>query len=133
MQSRPVTVIKTASVQNKELFHKLFYGVPAVYAASGLYNAYHGAHPEKRKNLVAGTAANNPDILSFGLIGEHLAGRPVSKKIHELMESGKRIMKTASLGDAEFLDSAPEAERELLWDLAILDAADRISKRLLGG
>jgi hypothetical protein len=132
-QSRPVTVIKTANDRNVGLYKKLFYGVPAIYLTSKLYDTYHDLHPEKRRHPVIGTIAKHPDLLSFGLIGEHLGGRPVSKRISALLESGKRAVKTASLNDIEFLSSAPEEERELLWDFAILDCANRISDKLLGG
>jgi hypothetical protein len=71
--------------------------------------------------------------MATGLIGEHLAGRPISRRIEKAVESGKRFMKSASIRDLEFLAAVPETEQELIWDLAILDAADRITKKVLGG
>lgn len=134
MQARPVTVIKTGAAKaDPVLAKKIFYGLPAIYLGSKASKAYEESHPEKRPNTVTHFIADNPDLLSVGLIGEHIAGRPVSQRIGKAIESGKRIIKSASIRDLEFLEAAPETEREILWDLAILDAADRISKKVLGG
>jgi len=134
MQARPVTVIKTGAAKaDPELAKKMFYGVPAIVLGSRILKAHEEAHPEKRPNTISHFIAHNPELLSAGLIGEHLAGKPVSQRIGKAIESGKRIIKSASIQDLEFLEAVPESERELIWDLAILDAADRITKRVLGG
>jgi hypothetical protein len=134
MQARPVTVIKTGAAKaDTELAKKMFYGVPAIYLGSRVLKSQEETHPHKRPGTISHFIANNPELLSAGLIGEHLAGRPVSQRIGKAIESGKRIIKSASIRDLEFLAAAPESEQELIWDLAILDAADRIHKKVLGG
>jgi len=134
MQARPVTVIKTGAAKaDPELAKKLFYGVPAIYLGSRILKAHEESHPHKQPGTISHFVATNPDVLSAGLIGEHLAGRPISQRIGKAIESGKRIIKSASLQNLEFLEAVPESERELIWDLAILDAADRIHKKVLGG
>jgi hypothetical protein len=134
MQARPVTVIKTGAAKaDPELAKKIFYGVPAIYLGSKVLKAREESHPEKQPGTISHLIASNPELLSVGLIGEHLAGRPVSQRVGKAIESGKRIIKSASIRDLEFLEAVPESERELIWDVAILDAADRINKKVLGG
>jgi hypothetical protein len=134
MQARPVTVIKTGAAKkvNTDLAKKLYYGVPAIFAASkGLEISQQAS--QRQPGQVSSFIAHNPEILSAGLIGEHITGKPISSKVSEILASGKRLMKSASVQDLEFLDAAPEDDRELLRDIAILDAATRIHKKLLGG
>ena len=130
-QARPTTVIKTGA--DTELAKKVFYGVPAVYLGSKIMQAREDLHPEKKRGPISHFIAQNPELVSAGLIGEHLSGRPISQRISKALESGKRVIKEASLQNLEFLEAVPAEEREVIWDLAILDAADRISKKVLGG
>lgn len=134
MQARPVTVIKTGAAKaDTELAKKVLYGVPAIFLGSGAYNFYHQQHPEKQPGHVTRLIADNPEVMSMGLVGEHLAGKPVSKRISDAVGSAKRLIKKASIRNLEFLEAAPENDRELIWDVAILDAAERIRKKLSGG
>jgi hypothetical protein len=133
MQTRPVAVIKTGAAQaDTELAKKVFYGVPAIYLGAHLSRA-HADATGKKQSPVSHYISHNPDIASYGLIAEHLSGRPISKHVSHVIDSGKRLFKTASLQNVEFLDAIPDEEKVLLWDLAILDAANRISKSVLGG
>jgi hypothetical protein len=129
MQARPVTVIKTGDAKiDTALAKKVFYGVPAIFLGSSIIRANHegNAGPNKASQFIA----NNPEILSAGLIGEHLTGKPISNRISKLLNSGSRIIKNASLNNIEFLMAVPESEQELVWDTAIYDSANQIYKFL---
>lgn len=135
LQARPVTVIKTgaAKTYDTELAKKMFIGIPSLYVASHLAKAKAEANPHSQPGIISKTLADHPDVLSAGLIAEHVAGRPVSKRVGAVVNSAKRLFKTASINDLAFLAAVPETERELIWDLAILNAGDRIYRKLSGG
>lgn len=131
MQARPVTVIKTgADNTDTDLVKKFFYGIPAIYIGSPLIK--HSSSVEQ-PHSISQFISENPDILTAGLLEEQFAGRSVGQRVGEAIESGKRIIKQSSIRNLEFLEAVPETEQELVWDVAILDAADRITKKVLGG
>lgn len=136
MQARPVTVIKTGAVSfskhDGELTKKVFYGIPAVFLGSAGMRLKNQSRPDQQPGLLNKVISDHPEHLSAGLIAEHLTGRPISSRVAKVLESGKRIIKRASLDNPEFLDALPESEKELLQDVAILDAAARIHKKLSG-
>ena len=140
LQARPVTVIKTGAdistrfkTVDKALAKKVFYGVPALFLGSKILETKEALRPESRPGHVSHFIAHNPELLGAGLVGEHILGRPISGRIAKALETGKRVIKQASIQDVEFLEAAPQGEQELLWDVAILDAATRIHRKLVGG
>lgn len=136
MQSRPVTVIKTGAVKkyDSELAKKVFFGIPAIYAASQVAKIKKDTSESRgrRPGVVTNLMASHPDVISGGVLAEHLMGRPISQHVSKAIESGKRLFKHASIQDIEFLSSIPEEQKPLFWDLAILDAATRITEKLGG-
>ena len=136
MQARPVTVIKTGAVSwskhDKGLTKKVFVGVPAIFLASAGLRENSAASPGQQPGPIKKFISDNPELISAGLIADHLTGRPISSRVSSVINSGKRVIKQASLNNEEFLDAAPDSERLLLQDLAILDAAQRIQKKVSG-
>lgn len=141
LQARPVAVIKTAYGKKVDtaLAKKIFLGVPAIFAGSTLMKAHQQEYPEK-SGPVARFAADNPELMSAGLLLEHHAGKPVSKYLEpvskhlgQALQSAKRIIKKASIDDEEFLSMLPDGDYETFTDLAILTNAVRITDKLLGG
>lgn len=137
-QARPVAVIKTGAAEHKidsALARKVYYGLPAIWLGSKALKAKQDIEQTqgKQPGAVSRFISDNPELIGGGLIAEHLSGKPVSKRISSLLESGKRITKHASIQNLDFLTSLPESEQDLVWDLAILDAASRIERKLVGG
>lgn len=134
MQARPVTVIKTgaAKTYDRELAAKVYAGLPAIWVGSKALKVKNQVDESRGKQpgLISRTIANNPEIMMAGLIGEHVSGRPISSRIEKVLKGSKRFAKHASIRDIDFLMSVPDSEKELFWDLAILDAADRIEKKI---
>ena len=137
MQARPVAVIKTGSARwsdfDPSLAKKVLYGIPAIYVGTNVLKGTIGATPQNQHGPVKRFISENPGLLSGGLLMEHLTGAPISKRISSVFKSGKRAVKTASIQNLDFLRSLPENEQELIWDIAILDAADRIYSKVSGG
>lgn len=137
MQARPVTVIKTGAAQaDTELARKFYYGVPSVFLLSKTGSSL-GILPEtlseQRPGAISQFLVEHPHLVSEGLLAEALAGNSVQERVVNALESSKRIIKSASIRDLEFLETVPQTDQKLFLDLAILDAADRICKKVLGG
>lgn len=133
LQARPVTVIKTGAAVDKELNWKVWGATPAIWLSSHIAKLHQDTHPDSQPGLASRIYANNPELLTAGLIGEHLSGRPISSRIEKLIKGAKRFKKHASIRDPDFLSEVPESEQEWVWDLAILDAANQIENRITGG
>ena len=137
MQARPVTVIKTGAAQaDTELARKFFYGVPSLFLLSktgSVRSDLLESQAEQRPGAISQFITENPEIVSEGLLGEALSGRSFQERVSGALESGKRVIKTASIRDLEFLETVPRNDQKLFYDLAILDAADRICKKVSGG
>jgi hypothetical protein len=123
MQARPVTVIKTGSQHGKtsevssDRETLLNYG----FDGTSLMFALDGISPQPAVEFIE----NNPYLFKGGALSKHAS--EVSSRVSELISSARRIVKTASLDDLEFLSMIPEKDRSTVWDLAILSAANKIS------
>lgn len=133
MQARPVTVIKTGAVDT-EVAKKVYYGLPLIFGASHIARFKRDANAAQgqRSGKITHFIADHPEVVAGGMFAEHLVGRPISKHVSKALESGKRIFKHASIRDLDFLNSVPDEEKPLFWDLAILDASARIAEKIGG-
>jgi hypothetical protein len=91
--SNPIT--KSAGVASR-----VFLGVPAIYMASGMQTVRKARNPNEKEGWVGSFIRKYPDVASGLLVGEALAGRPLSGKIGKLFNGGSSLIKkTASLSD----------------------------------
>lgn len=94
----PIT--KTAEAPVGSIAKRLFLGVPALYMASGLQEVKKARNPMSEEGSLASFIRKHPDIASAALVGEGMAGFPVTKGIQNLTRSGLNLLrKTASVKD----------------------------------
>ena len=129
-QARPVTVIKTGS--ESKINH--LQGLPTLMLVADLSKIAEDSADTERQGSIAKLVKENPDVIGAGILQDHIMnGGRTARKISEMLASGKRFFKKASLLDPEFLSAVPDQDREVVWDLAILHSADRIKQKLVGG
>jgi hypothetical protein len=114
-QAHPVTVIKTGSDQ-QSIFDSTFGGIPFLFALEGI-----GQQPAIR------FLEQNPHILNGSLMTKESS--VLGQDVADLLTSARRFMKSASLENLDFLEGVPEPSRNSVWDLAILNAADKILRK----
>lgn len=89
--ANPIT--KTSAAQaGGSLAKRLFYGVPALYLASGAQEVKKARNPQREESAVGGFIRKHPDVASAALVGEALAGFPVSKRIKGLARGGAKFL-----------------------------------------
>jgi len=115
-QARPVTVIKTGA-ENENLFENTFGGIPFLFAIEGV-----------NQQPAIKLFENNPNIFNSSLMTKESSD--VGQEISHLLTSARRFLKSASLEDLNFLEAVPDPSRNSVWDLAILNAADKIVRKL---
>lgn len=117
-QARPVTVIKTGADQKNTLFEDTFGGIPFLLSLEGV------------SQLPAiELLEHNPNILSGSLMTKESS--ELGQNISDVLTSARRFIKSASLENLEFLEIVPENSRNSVWDLAILNAADKIARKTI--
>ena len=126
LQTRPVTVIKTGASKTS-LTDQLFDGTSLLFLNADLYKQAGYQH------LVTDTIKHNPEKFESGLIGAQAGGQHMAEKIGHVVASASRLVKSASLGNLELLEMLPDTERDVMWDLAIFNAADIVSRKFGGG
>jgi hypothetical protein len=72
---------------------KVFLGVPAAYMASGLQESKYNRDPES-EGVIGRTVREHPDLISAGIVAEHMVGSPVTGKIGNLANKGVSALKT---------------------------------------
>jgi hypothetical protein len=115
-QARPVTVIKTGADQKSTVFEDTLGGIPFLLSLEGI-----------TQQPVLELLEHNPNILSGSLMTKESS--VLSQNVAEILTSARRFIKSASLENLEFLEIVPENSRNSVWDLAILHAADRITRK----
>jgi hypothetical protein len=75
---------------------RLMFGVPALYMASGMQTVKKARNPHEEESAVGKFIRKNPDVASALLVGEAMAGKPISGKIQKGLSM---LRKTASLGE----------------------------------
>ena len=85
----PIT--KTAGVGKR-----LVFGVPALYMASGMQTVKKARDPHREESTVGKFIRQNPDVASALLVGEAMAGKPLSGKLSKGLSM---LRKTASFGE----------------------------------
>lgn len=79
---------------------RLFFGVPALYLASGMQEVKRARNPYEQEGALGSFIRKHPDVASAALVGEGLAGFPLTKKLKGLAGSGlKFLRKTGSISD----------------------------------
>ena len=84
---------------------RLLLGTPLIYMGSGIQTVDRYRNPNKEESFIGKTLRKHPDVLSAGLVGEAMAGYPVTKHLSKLFgkfanESGLSLLrKTAEIGD----------------------------------
>jgi len=126
LQTRPVAVIKTGSV-SVTTASQLIDGMSLLFQHANLNKLAQSQHP------VTDFILQNPSKFELGLIGAYADGQNVSEKIGSMMASASRLIKSASLGNLEFLEMLPDTDRDVVWDLAIINAADEINRKIVEG
>lgn len=116
-QAHPVTVIKTGADNNSSLFDNTFGGIPLLFALEGV-----------SQQPAIQFLDQNPHIFNGSLMTKESSA--VSEDVASMLTSARRFMKSASLENLEFLEGVPESSRNSVWDLAILNAADKIMRKL---
>jgi hypothetical protein len=114
-QAHPVTVIKTGADQ-QTVFEDTFGGIPFLMALEGI-----------SQQPAIQFLEQNPNILSRSLMTKESSA--LSQDVADVLTSARRFIKSASLESMEFLEIVPETSRHLVWDLAILHAADKIARK----
>lgn len=114
-QAHPVTVIKTGADQ-QNLLDETFGGIP-------FWLALEGVSQQPASKLFE----NNPYIFSGSLMTKESSA--IGEEVKSLLDSARRFTKSASLDNIEFLETVPENSRHLVWDLAILSAAEKIARK----
>ncbi|RLA62738.1 MAG: hypothetical protein DRQ88_13330 [Epsilonproteobacteria bacterium] len=79
---------------------RIVFGVPAIYAASGIQKVRRAKDPYKKESAIGKAIRKYPDLLSVGLIGEKLMGSPISGAPSKAWQIGKRLIKRGSLSGA---------------------------------
>lgn len=115
-QAHPVTVIKTGADQKPNLFEDTFGGIPFLLSLEGI----------SRQPAIE-LLEHNPNILSGSLMTKESG--ELGQNIADVLTSARRFIKSASLENLEFLEIVPEHSRNSVWDLAILNAADKIARK----
>lgn len=126
LQTRPVSVIKTGS-EMEPIANQLIDGMSLLFQHANLSKQAASQHP------VTDFILQNPSKFELGLIGAYADGQNVSEKIGSMMASASRLIKSASLGNLEFLEMLPDTDRDVVWDLAIINAADEINRKIVEG
>lgn len=136
MQARPVSVIKTGSLNKQAvddaLFRKVYYGVPAVLAAGHIAKAKNDADP-RSAGPVSKFIGNHPKAIASGMLMHHVLTKKAGAEIAGALDSVSRLLKTASIADEEFLGMLPDEDYIRIADLAILQTAKEINDSVLGG
>lgn len=114
-QAHPVTVVKTGAETNN-LFESTYGGIPLLFALEGV-----GRQP------VTSFLEHNPYIFNGSLMTKESSA--ISQDVSDILTSARRFMKSASLENLEFLEGVPAPSRHSVWDLAILNAADKIARK----
>lgn len=114
-QAHPVTVVKTGADQQSTL-DDTFGGIPFLISIEGI-----DQQPAIR------FLEQNPHILNSSLMTKESS--VVGQDLSDLLTSARRFIKSASLENLEFLEGVPESSRNSVWDLAILNAADKIVRK----
>lgn len=115
-QARPVTVIKTGA-DNSNLFENTFGSIPFLFALESV-----------TQQPAIKIFETNPSIFTDSLMTKE--SNDVGQEISHILTSARRFMKSASLEDLNFLGAVPDTSRNSVWDLAILNAADKIVRKL---
>jgi hypothetical protein len=115
-QAHPVTVIKTGADQKHTLFENTFGGIPFLLSLEGT-----------SQQPAIELLEHNPNILSGSLMTKESS--ELGQSIADVLTSARRFIKSASLENLEFLEIVPENSRNSVWDLAILNAADKIARK----
>lgn len=113
-QAHPVTVIKTGA--DNTIFDDVFGGIPLLFALEGT-----GQQP-------AQFIERNPHIFAGSLMTKESGA--ISQNVSDVLVSARRFMKSASLENLEFLEGVPQSSQNSVWDLAILNAADKIMRKI---
>lgn len=111
---------------------KIFLGVPALYTLSGLQEAYRLRHPDEEEGTLASVTRKHPDVLSAALVGEHLMGQPITRRVPEItqkvkgaLSGGLSLLRKTAAVDAEAFAleyAGPEPTRAAeLMESAILN------------
>jgi hypothetical protein len=116
-QARPVTVIKTGADQNTRSFDDIFGAVPFLFMLEGV-----SQHP------AISILESNPHNLNGSLLTKEAT--VVARDVNDLISSASRFIKSASLESIDFLERVPENSRNLVWDLAILNAAATVARKM---
>lgn len=135
MQARPVAVIKTASTgpAHKSFMRTVAVGTPLIFAASEVAKAGQAGPNGGSSGIVSKIVAEEPGALTGLLVGGAELRKRMMDRASKITGFGEKLIKNASVRNQEFLDIVPEQERELIWELAGLDATQRIAKKLSEG
>jgi hypothetical protein len=114
-QAHPVTVIKTGA-DKSHIFEHAMGGIPLLFALEGI-----------TQQPVTLFLEHNPYIFNGSLMTKESAA--IGQDVSDILTSARRFMKSASLENLEFLEGVPAASRNSVWDLAILNAADKIARK----
>lgn len=88
-------LLKTSGVGSR-----LFLGVPAIYMASGIQQVKKARNPQDEEGAFRSFIRKNPDIASAALVGEALAGYPVSKGFKNFAKKSLGLFgKTAGISE----------------------------------
>lgn len=91
--------IKTSSVAKR-----LFFGVPLLYAGSGALEVKKARNPEDNEGFVSSFFRKNPDLASAALVGEGLAGFPITQRIGGVLKKLPSLIKKAGDEGALYLE-----------------------------
>lgn len=116
-QAHPVTVIKTGADQQQNLFEDTYGGIAFLLSLEGV-----------SQQPAIELLEHNPNILSGRLMTKESS--ELGQSISDVLTSARRFIKSASLENLEFLGIVPENSRHSVWDLAILNAADKIARKI---
>lgn len=97
-------IAKTASkAKAGSLAKRLFFGVPALYLASGAQEVKRARNPQRQESAIGGFIRKHPDVASAALVGEAMAGFPITKTVKNVARGGLKMFgkmkKMGSLSD----------------------------------
>lgn len=101
MRKNQNPITKSAGLENlKSLGRRAMFGIPAIYIASEGQRLKRARNPYEEESTIGKIVRKYPDLLSIGLAGEAIAGRPVTKSISKGIKRGLSFLsKRASISD----------------------------------
>lgn len=75
-----------SNLKTAGLAKRVFLGIPAAYMAAGFQEARRNSDPYSEESNIGKFVRENPLLISAGIVGEHIAGSPISKRMKKPIE-----------------------------------------------